>query len=90
MSYLFDFCLFFFASVQPEMFCYITMVTNLFHLQVIPVYGAHQLELELTVFNDDGLVFDNFTSLEWAWSSTDHTHLSVNDKIVHHGNHGNC
>jgi len=54
------------------------------------VYGAHQLELELTVFNDDGLVFDNFTSLEWAWSSTDHTHLSVNDKIVHQGNHGNC
>ncbi|XP_065903533.1 nuclear pore membrane glycoprotein 210-like isoform X3 [Dysidea avara] len=54
---------------------------------VIPVYGGHQLELELTVFNDDGLEFDNFTSLGWEWSPADHTHLSVNDNIVHHRNH---
>ena len=41
------------------------------------------------MFNDDGLEFDNFTSLGWEWSPADHTHLSVNDNIVHHRNHGN-
>jgi len=66
------------------------MVTGPNHLQVIPVYGGHQLELELTLFNGDGLVFDNFTSLGWVWTSSDHTHLDIDkDKIVHHGNHGN-
>ena len=44
------------------------------------------------MFNDDGLMFDNFTSLKWNWQSSSPTHLSVKDHLIglsHHGSHGN-
>ena len=58
--------------------------------QVVPVYTGHQLVLKLTVYNDDGLMFDNFTSLKWNWESSSPTHLSIKDVgLSHQGNHGN-
>lgn len=58
---------------------------------VIPVYSGGEVELTLTVFNGDGLMFDNFTSLKWDWKSSSHAHLSTNDVINldYQGNHGN-
>ena len=56
------------------------------------MYAGHQLVLKLTVFNDDGLMFDNFTSLKWNWQSSSPAHLSVKDHLIdlsHQGNHGN-
>ena len=79
-------------SLQPQVTQVTLMILINAHLQVIPVYSEHQIELKLTVFNDDGLMFDNFTSLKWKWQSSSPTHLSTKDHMIslsHQGNHGN-
>ena len=56
------------------------------------MYSEHQIELKLTVYNDDGLMFDNFTSLQWDWLSSNPAYLSIKDHMIslnHQGNHGN-
>jgi nuclear pore complex protein Nup210 len=52
-----------------------------------PVLTHLPLSLEVKVFDKNHLQFDNFSSLHWAWSSSDHTLLSLQTSQLHHYGH---
>lgn len=54
-----------------------------------PVMSGHSLDVELTVFDEEGRPFDNFTSLSLKWGSSDARVMQApsDGNLNHHGNH---
>ena len=54
-----------------------------------PVLSGRSLDIELTVFDEEGRPFDNFTSLNLKWESSDTKIVQspLAGDLHHHGNH---
>ena len=50
-------------------------VRNIICFIWFPVLSGHELEVEITVFDEIGRKFDNFSSLEWKWESTNPSYI---------------
>ena len=50
-------------------------VRNIICFIQFPILSGHELEVEITVFDEIGRKFDNFSSLEWKWESTNPSYI---------------